>query len=63
MVLTADQAKRIWDEIKEAEQGGIEIIEPDLKLEAKPMVCQCCGAPMNGDRCDYCGVTYKLTKQ
>jgi len=21
--------------------------------------CDCCGAPLNGDRCEYCGSTYR----
>ena len=25
----------------------------------KAMVCKCCGAPLHGYKCDYCGTEYE----
>ena len=30
----------------------IEYLKPELA------VCECCGAPLKGDKCEYCGSTY-----
>lgn len=27
--------------------------------KAAPKTCECCGAPLQGNKCDYCGVEYK----
>ena len=33
--------------------------DADMKpLGGKPRVCECCGAPLHGYVCDYCGVEY-----
>ena len=28
------------------------------KRVVSPLVCKCCGAPLSGDKCEYCGVVY-----
>ena len=29
------------------------------KSELKPKLCVCCGAPIHGFKCEYCGVEYE----
>ncbi len=33
--------------------------EPEVKyLKPELAICECCGAPLHGDKCEYCGSTY-----
>lgn len=33
--------------------------EPEIKyLKPELAVCECCGAPLKGNKCEYCGSTY-----
>ena len=33
--------------------------EPEIKyLKPELAICECCGAPLHGDKCEYCGSTY-----
>lgn len=33
--------------------------EPEVKyLKPELAICECCGAPLHGDRCEYCDSTY-----
>jgi len=33
--------------------------EPEVRyLKPELAVCECCGAPLRGDKCEYCGSTY-----
>lgn len=29
-----------------------------LSPKTKPLICVCCGAPRENDRCEYCGTRY-----
>ena len=35
------------------------VIRPKIEPIA-PQVCKCCGAPLRGSKCDYCGVEYHM---
>lgn len=37
---------------------NIEKCEKQKTLEPKLITCQCCGAPLKGNKCEYCGSTY-----
>jgi hypothetical protein len=33
--------------------------EPEIQyLKPELAVCECCGAPLHGNKCEYCGSTY-----
>jgi len=33
--------------------------EPEIKyLKPELSICECCGAPLRGNKCEYCGSTY-----
>lgn len=33
--------------------------EPEVRyLKPELAICECCGAPLHGDKCEYCGSTY-----
>ena len=33
--------------------------EPEVKyLKPELAICECCGTPLHGDKCEYCGSTY-----
>lgn len=35
------------------------VYEPEIKyLKPELAVCECCGAPLKGNKCEYCGSTY-----
>lgn len=31
---------------------------PDVKRITHPLTCECCGAPLSSNVCEYCGVEY-----
>ena len=33
--------------------------ELNPRREKKPMICPRCGAPYDGDKCDYCGTRFR----
>ena len=56
-VLSLQQISQQWEEILKCEKDGISILGFD-EVEKKPKICECCGAPLQGNKCDYCGVEY-----
>ena len=47
------------DEINYARPITMPTVDADIKpLNSKPRVCECCGAPIHGYVCEYCGVEY-----
>lgn len=31
-------------------------------MKSEPKICKCCGAPLHGYKCDYCGTEYEKPK-
>lgn len=58
VITKRQQILQQWEEILKCEKDGVAILGFD-EVEKKPKICECCGAPFNGDKCDYCGVEYK----
>ena len=47
----------VHDAIVTIEQMRQMLPKPE-PTELKAMICPCCGAPLHGDTCEYCGVDY-----
>lgn len=63
--ITPPSIFRVLEEIENSEvMITTEEIQDKLGFQTKQkltaMVCGCCGAPMKGDVCEYCGTLYKL---
>ena len=65
MVINADQTRKMLEEIENSDTMiTTEEIQDKLRFPTKQkltaMVCGCCGAPMKGDVCEYCGTMHKM---
>ena len=57
-VVSLQQISQQWEKILKCKKDGIAILGID-EVEKKPKICECCCAPLHGNKCDYCGVEYK----
>ena len=65
--ITPPSIFRVLEEIENSETMiTTEEIQDKLGFPTKrkwtAMVCDCCGAPMKGDVCEYCGTMHKLIR-
>ena len=61
-LILCDKEKYLWIGDKWESLGDINAMKETTKVEhikIRPQLCQCCGAALHGDTCDYCGVEYR----